>query len=233
MAKRIPEVAEELSLEDLAYISDVCRYQGFRQELGDQFISAIRPIVIEENDSGRFAEKKNALVTASKLVTAIGNVQKYKEDDPALWHTALQMLKWGLKSQEGEAKLIPMNPFEFSTLVQSLSRQREVDVELWTLLAKVLVTLMNTKKLELLDLMLVTRAMVNAKVRSDKLYGFIVRYFMGLEFSKDLKTVADPSMTIFFYYSLAKAYPTLSKTDDFFERVNTYLQAKMGDLTVK
>lgn len=69
-----------------------------------------------------------------------------------------------------------MDPFEFCRLVACLSRRRETDPELWQLIAKVLVTLMNTKKMSEEDVMHVTRSMVNAKVRSDKLYGFIVRY---------------------------------------------------------
>ena len=73
-----------------------------------------------------------------------------------------------------------MSIHEFVSLVTCLGRRHEKDAKLWGHLAKILVTQMNTKKIELSDLMLVTRAFVNAKVRSDKLYGFVMRYFVSL-----------------------------------------------------
>ena len=63
-----------------------------------------------------------------------------------------------------------------------MSQRRETGVELWGMLAKVLVSFMNTKKLRSVDLMLATRSFVNGTVRSEKLYDFIVRYFMMLGF---------------------------------------------------
>ena len=70
--------------------------------------------------------------------------------------------------------------------------------------------------------MIVTRAMVNAKVRSDKLYGFVVRYFMATTGGKiDPKIPAETA--VFFFYSLAKAYPTLKDNAEFFSAVNEYL----------
>ena len=97
-------------------------------------------------------------------------------------------------------------------------------MELWGLLAKVLVTQMNTKKLRQQDLMIVTRAFCNAKVRSDKLYGFIVRYFLSLGFNDEESwNKVHPNMTIFFFFSLAKACPTLDNQDQFFGIVNRYI----------
>lgn len=123
-----------------------------------------------------------------------------------------------------------MKENEFVSLVLALSRRRETNGELWGHLAKVLVTLMNTQKLKARDLMIVTRALVNAKVRSDKLFGFIVRYFM----STTGGVIDDrlPSVTaVFFFYSLAKAMPALNDNEEFFTAVNNYLQSKMGELT--
>ena len=77
-----------------------------------------------------------------------------------------------------------MNPIEFTRLVNSLSRRREDDAEVWALIAKVLVTLMNTKKMRVEDLMQVTTFMSNAKVRSNKLYKFIARYLMAVGFDE-------------------------------------------------
>ena len=117
-----------------------------------------------------------------------------------------------------------MGTFEFVSLVLCLSRRRENDAQLWGHLAKVLVTLMNTRKLGLNDLLLVTRAIVNAKVRSDKLYGFIIRYFDSLDFGERSQTYIDANIPIFFFFSLAKAYPTLNDSEEFFSAINTYLQ---------
>ena len=55
--------------------------------------------------------------------------------------------------------------------------------------------------------MIVTRSLVNSKVRSDKLYGFIARYFMMLDYDVEAsKTIETP---LFFFLSLAKAYPSM------------------------
>ena len=85
---------------------------------------------------------------------------------------------------------------------------------------------MNTKKLRLKDLMLVTQAIVNAKVRSDKLYGFIVRYALNLA-TKDTEWTKNlvPNVPIFFFFSLAKAYPSLDNEPEFFQLVDTYLES--------
>ena len=81
--------------------------------------------------------------------------------------------------------------------------------------------------------MSVTRAMVNAKVRSDKLYGFIIKYFLSMGCEERVLSTIDPNVPIFFFFSLAKAYPTLSDNDKFFDFVNSYLQANMEQLSVK
>lgn len=92
---------------------------------------------------------------------------------------------------------------------------------------------MNIKKLELSDLMLVTRAFVNAKVRSEKLYGFIVRYFVSQSFDEKAQASIDANIPIFFFYSLAKAYPTFKDNEDFFGSINQYLMTKLPSLTEK
>ena len=70
----------------------------------------------------------------------------------------------------------------------------------------------------------VTRSIVNAKVRSDKLFGFIVRYFLSMGFEERVWSNIDPNIPVFFFFSLAKAYPTLSDNEEFFSFVNSYLQ---------
>ena len=68
---------------------------------------------------------------------------------------------------------------------------------------------MNTQKLRSVDLMLSTRSFVNGTVRSEKLYDFVVRYFMTLGFDEALQSRLNPNVPIFFFFSLAKAHPTL------------------------
>ena len=69
----------------------------------------------------------------------------------------------------------------------------------------------------------VTRAIVNAKVRSDKLYGFIVRYFLSMGYEERVWSSINPDFPVFFFFSLAKAYPTLSDNEEFFDFVNSYI----------
>ena len=161
-------------------------------------------------------------------------VHKYPDEESELWACLIEMLKWSLNVQNSPSKLIPMDSFEFSRLIFSLSLRRESDLELWGLLAKVLVTLMNTKKLGVIDLMEVTRALVNAKVRSDKMYGFIVKYFMAIGFKEERWATVNPSVPIFFFFSLAKAYPVLNLSDnpEFFELTNNYLKAQIERLNL-
>jgi hypothetical protein len=220
-----------MQMEDLAFISDLCRSQGFDQELRSKFVKAIKPFMTEYCESGAFKKKDQAVIISARLAIAVASVNKYAEDEPELWSKLVEMLNWSLSEQVGESKLIPMGMHEFLSLVLCLSRRRESDAQLWGHLAKVLVTAMNTKKLGLNDLMLATRALVNAKVRSDKLYSFIIRYFAYLGFSETAQASLDANIPIFFFFSLAKAYPTLSDSEDFFKVINTYLQSKMPNLT--
>ena len=71
-------------------------------------------------------------------------------------------------------------------MLQSLNRRNEKDIELWGFLAKAMVNMMNKKQLKFFDLMAATNALVKANVRSEKLYGFIVRYFLTIGFDKEL-----------------------------------------------
>ena len=61
----------------------------------------------------------------------------------------------------------------------ALKRRKEGDAELWLLLSKVLVTQLNTRQIKTMDLLDATRNFVNAKVRSDKLYSYVIRYLMS------------------------------------------------------
>jgi len=54
------ENVENLSLDDLAYISDVCRYQTLPNELLVKYIETIKPVVLESWKSGEFLEKETA-----------------------------------------------------------------------------------------------------------------------------------------------------------------------------
>ena len=141
------ENVENLSLDDLAYISDVCRYQTLPNELLVKYIETIKPVVLESWKSGEFLEKETASQISTKLAIAFGNVYRYKSDDQELWDCIIEMLQGSLSAKDGPSKLIPMDAHEFVTLTSSLSRSREDNVQLWGLLAKVLVTQMNTKKI--------------------------------------------------------------------------------------
>lgn len=81
--------------------------------------------------------------------------------------------------------------------------------------------------------MLITRGLVNAKVRSDKLYGFIVRYFEAVGLDERTKANVTVNTPIFFFYSLAKAYPALSDSTAFFEIVNSYIMDNVAKLDDK
>jgi len=100
----------------------------------------------------------------------------------------------------------------------------------WALIAKVLVTLMNTNQMRVKDLMQVTMYISTAKVRSDKLYKFITRYLMKVGFDESTQATINPDLTIFFLLSLAKACPALKEegSEAFFEVFNVYLQAKVA-----
>lgn len=78
--------------------------------------------------------------------------------------------------------------------------------------------------------MLVTRGLVNAKVRSDKLFGFIIKYYNAIGLDERSRSNMSPNVPIFFFYSLAKAYPSLSDDTDFFANVNSYLMEKIDEL---
>lgn len=96
-----------------------------------------------------------------------------------------------------------INRNDFISLVSGISHRRESDIEIWQLLAKVLVNQMNMKKLNVYDVMKLTRYFANAKVRSEKLYKYVVRYIQKIDPNKDylVKTSTDP--IIYFYFSLA------------------------------
>ena len=79
--------------------------------------------------------------------------------------------------------------------------------------------------------MIITSGLVNAKVRSDKLYGFIVKYFDTVSLDERTRSNLSPNIPIFFFYSLAKAYPSLDDNADFFAKVNSYLNEKIDELT--
>ena len=81
--------------------------------------------------------------------------------------------------------------------------------------------------------MLITRGLVNAKVRSDKLYGFIVRYFEAVGLDERTKSNISVNIPFFFFYSLAKAYPSLSDSAAFFEKVNSYVMENVAKLDDK
>eukprot|EP00353_Schmidingerella_taraikaensis_P011428 CAMPEP_0185567574 /NCGR_PEP_ID=MMETSP0434-20130131/806_1 /TAXON_ID=626734 ORGANISM="Favella taraikaensis, Strain Fe Narragansett Bay" /NCGR_SAMPLE_ID=MMETSP0434 /ASSEMBLY_ACC=CAM_ASM_000379 /LENGTH=227 /DNA_ID=CAMNT_0028181833 /DNA_START=952 /DNA_END=1634 /DNA_ORIENTATION=- len=198
-----------------------------------KFVAQIKPIVMESWNSGDFQTKPNAVSIAAKFAIAVASVHKYQNDETELWGCITEMLKWALKSQVGASNLIPMDPFEFCRLVANLSRRRESDHELWGMIAKVLVTLMNTKKLTEEDIMHVTRSLVNAKVRSDKLYGFIVRYLMAGVLKAKPQASKSLYVPIFFYFSLAKACPKLSEEPEFFQIMNSLLVMNVDKMTDK
>ena len=222
IAKRATENAMNLSLEDLALISDFCRFYATVQTKRVEYVQAMKPFIIQSWESGAFKEKETALLMAARFAIAVASTYKYSDEEAELWDTIIEMLNWALVSQES-SKLIAMDPLEFVRLVTCLSRRREVDAALWGLMAKVLVTQMNTKKMGIVDLMVVTRSLVNAKVRSDKLYGFITRYFMAIGFSEKAKVTTKVNTPIFFFLSLAKGYPSMSDQVEFFAEVNGYL----------
>lgn len=103
---------------------------------------------MEYQETESYKESETAITILAKFASAISSTHKYADDEPELWHSIVEMLVWSLKSQSGgDSKLVPMDTFEFTKLVTSLSRRRETNLELWSLLAKELVKQMNTKKL--------------------------------------------------------------------------------------
>lgn len=183
------------------------------------------------------AEGEMPTAISAKLAIAVASVHRYANDEKELWSTIVEMLKWSLKQQDsGASNLIPMDPFEFCRLVANLSRRRESDPEVWQLIAKVLVTLMNTKKLSEEDVMHVTRSFVNAKVRSDKLYGFVVRYIQALGFDQKAQDSMRPDVPIFFFFSLAKACPKFGgevTEAEFLTIMNAYMMERVNKLSDK
>ena len=81
--------------------------------------------------------------------------------------------------------------------------------------------------------MVVTRALVNAKVRSEKLFSFIIQYFLSIGFQKHQQETLNDNIPIFFYFSLAKAYPSLQDSDEFFDLMNEYLKGRVPTMTLK
>ena len=131
-----------------------------------------------------------------------------------------------------------MDSLEFVRLVSQLQRSGEQNAQLWQHLAQVFVTLMNTKRISVVDLMLVTRGFVNAKIRSEKLYGFAIRYYLSLLSDQQAMKRFDSQdrnldASIYFFYSLAKACPSMSDNPEFFGAVNAYLESKMLELSAK
>jgi len=91
-----------MKLEDLAYISEVCRFEGIISLATRQkFVAAIKPLVIESWESKDFQTKEAAVSIAVKLTIAVAQVQKYQKSNPPgeqdeLWSCVLSMLKWSL-----------------------------------------------------------------------------------------------------------------------------------------
>jgi len=102
VVNRACEIAEIMKLEDLAYISEVCRFEGIISLATRQkFVAAIKPLVIESWESKDFQTKEAAVSIAVKLTIAVAQVQKYQKSNPPgeqdeLWSCVLSMLKWSL-----------------------------------------------------------------------------------------------------------------------------------------
>ena len=79
IAKRAIENVDNLRLEDLAYISDVCRYQTSSKNLPNQYITAIKPLIMQSWETELFMQMDSPVLTATKLVIAVGSVHKYKD----------------------------------------------------------------------------------------------------------------------------------------------------------
>ena len=76
------ENAEELSIEDLALISAICRSSDNRSyEMSFKYVQAIKPVVLQSWSSEEFKEIKNENATsiASLLVKAVASVMKYPD----------------------------------------------------------------------------------------------------------------------------------------------------------
>ena len=96
MGQRTIENSQNISLEDLGFISDICRDKNFATMHGKKFVAAYKPIVIEAWESGQFKEREEAISIASKLAIATAAVHKYSNDEPELWGCIVEMLKWSL-----------------------------------------------------------------------------------------------------------------------------------------
>ena len=70
--------------------------------------------------------------------------------------------------------------------------------------------------------MIVTRGLVNAKISSDKLYGFIINYFLQTEKDSRSQARLDPNITVSFYQSLVKA-PGLAANPELADTINSYI----------
>lgn len=76
--------------------------------------------------------------------------------------------------------------------------------------------------------MVATRSLVNATVRSEKLYGFIVRYFLTVGFEEQRWNTINPNSPIFFFFSLAKVHNFGSDDTEFFDLTNAYIKSQMN-----
>ena len=72
-----------------------------------------------------------------------------------------------------------MDKNELLKLINALRLMKIQDKELWSYLTKGLVTLMNTRQLNCKQLLNVTWELYNLKLKSSKLYEFIVTYFIA------------------------------------------------------
>ena len=70
-----------------------------------------------------------------------------------------------------------MEKYELLRLVRSLQIRKIRNKELWSLLTKGLVTLMNTRQLNCSNIANITWDLHLLKLKSSKLYEFIVTYF--------------------------------------------------------
>lgn len=118
-------------------------------------------------ESGDFAQKANGVQIATSLAIAVSVNYKYQNQETELWSCVTSMLKSSLRAQQAQTNKAVMDSFDFSRLVGGLSVRLETDPELWAMISKELVSQMNKKSLKALDIMHVTRSLVNAKIRSD------------------------------------------------------------------
>ena len=98
IAHRASENAENIKLEDLAFMSDICRYEGSQATVGKKYIEAIKPWVLESWSSEDFKTKENPVSIATKLAIAVASVHKYETTEAELWGCIVEMLKWSLQA---------------------------------------------------------------------------------------------------------------------------------------